>query len=174
MGSTAELVAQLKRDRTWQEIADLLAKHGEDRARSYWHGVGKGKFEPSREGVNALLAALGLPPLPPDPVEVVRGSGIKMALQLHDKPEVALLVETGGKAPGSVSIRVTDEQLEKFGGNGGPKCQVRTTAPRKRQDTTLSVSQEVKSRLEAVKRPGETWNEFLVRLLKESHEGKED
>ena len=167
MGSKAQqLVLNLKESRTWQEVADLLAEHGEDRARSYWYGVGKGTFEPSREGVNALRAASGLPPLPPDPVEVVRGSGVRLALQLHEKPEVALLVKTGGKAPGSVSIRVTEDQLEEFGGNGGPKCRVRTTAPRTRQDTTLSVSQEVKERLETGKRPGETWNKYLMRLLR--------
>jgi hypothetical protein len=166
MGSTAqELVAQLKEDRTWQELADLLREHGEDRARSYWYGIAKGNFEPSREAVNALRSAVGLPPLPPDPVEVVRGSGVKLALQLHEKPEVALLVQTQGKAPGSVSIRVTEEQLEEFGGNGGPKCRVRTSVPRTRSDTTLSVSQDLKTQLEQYKRDGETWNVFLGELL---------
>jgi hypothetical protein len=98
-------------------------------------------------------------------VEVVRGSGVKLALQLHEKPEVALLVQTQGKAPGSVSIRVTEEQLEEFGGNGGPKCRVRTSVPRTRSDTTLSVSQDLKTQLEQYKRDGETWNVFLGELL---------
>jgi len=72
-----------------QAVADAL---GESKAT--WSLIANGKRDPTRAQMNAIRAACGMEPLPPEPVEI----------KLHDEPDAALLVNLQGKAPSSVTI----------------------------------------------------------------------
>ena len=92
MTATADLLATLKRGRTWEQVAELLGAYSP----AMWMLIAKGKRHATLEQVNLVRRVHGLPPLTKTPTEIVAESGVDRVIPLSRQPNTALLVALAG------------------------------------------------------------------------------
>ena len=98
MTATADLLATLKRERTWEQVAELLGQY----SGAFWRLVYLKQRHATVEQENIVRRACGLPEIEQSPAEAVAASGVDRVLHCSPRPNTALLVA----APGDVT-RVT-------------------------------------------------------------------
>ena len=92
MTATADLLATLKRGRTWEQVAELLGAYSP----AMWMLIAKGKRHATLEQVNLVRRVHELPPLTKTPTEIIEESGVDRVIPLSRQPNTALLVALAG------------------------------------------------------------------------------